>query len=200
MIHMTSPIIEVALEYISWGWSPIPVPYREKGPKIAGWQELRITAGTAPKFFNGKKQNIGVILTGGLVDVDLDSPEAVIAAPRFLPRPTPCSGRAGKRHSHFIFYAPGLAETVAQATVQFRDPSTAEKAMLLELRCGGVAGAQTVFPPSTHVSGEPIAWEDNIRDPLTVPPAALRKAVNRIAVSVYSLAICPRPAPVTMRS
>jgi hypothetical protein len=71
---------------------------------------------------------------------------------------------------------------VAQATVQFKDPVPAEKAMLVELRCGGVAGAQTVFPPSVHPSGEPIAWEDGCRDPLTVPPEALRKAVNRIAV------------------
>ena len=36
-----------------------------------------------------------------------------------------------------------------------------DKAGLLEIRMGGgERGAQTVFPPSTHVSGEPIEWVD----------------------------------------
>jgi hypothetical protein len=179
---MTSPLLEIALDYINRGWSPVPVPYRKKGPVIEGWQALRITESDAPKFFNGKRQNIGVILCDGLIDIDLDSPEAVIVAPRFLPRPTPCFGRAGKRHSHFLFHAPDIAEAVTQASVPFKDPATAEKAMLCELR-GGVGGAQTVFPGSTHVCGEPIAWEDAERVPLIVPAAVLLKAVSRTAVA-----------------
>jgi hypothetical protein len=185
--HMTDTLLETALFYLGQGWRPVPVPHRKKGPVIDGWQTLRITADTAPKYFNGARGNIGVIMTGGLCDVDLDSPEAVIAAPRFLAQPTCSFGRPGKRNSHFLYYAPGLAEAVGQATIPFIDPVTPDKkkAILCELRCGGEAGhaAQTIFPPSTHKeSGELIGWEDNLRDPLTVLPAALRKAVSRIAV------------------
>jgi hypothetical protein len=91
----------------------------------------------------------------------------------------PCFGRPGKRHSHFLYHAPDIAETATQASVPFKDPATADKAILCELR----GGAQTVFPGSTHVSGEPINWEDAERVPLIVPAAALLKAVSRTAVA-----------------
>ena len=73
--------VEVARRYVARGWSPIPIPFREKGPGPKGWQHLRLGDERAlTAYFNGGPQNIGVVLgapSGGLVDVDLDSAEAV---------------------------------------------------------------------------------------------------------------------------
>jgi hypothetical protein len=59
------------------GLAVVPIIFRSKKPVIDEWQD-------APNYFNGGKQNIGVILggaSGGFVDLDLDCPEAIAAAP-----------------------------------------------------------------------------------------------------------------------
>jgi AAA domain/Bifunctional DNA primase/polymerase, N-terminal len=114
---------------------------------------------TAPTYFNGAPQNIGVILgaaSGGLCDLDLDCSEAIAAAPYLLP-PTAVFGHASKRASHWI-YRSNLCETQDRAALKFMG---SDKHGLLEVRMGarGLA-AQTIFPPSVHGSGEPIEWED----------------------------------------
>jgi hypothetical protein len=151
--------LSAALAYIARGWSPIPVPHREKGPLIEAWQNIRITTETAPADFNGAAQNIGVILgkaSGGLTDVDLDCPEAIAAAGYILPR-TAVFGHARKPASHWV-YRTNLCETQDRAALKFMG---SDKTGLLEVRMGaGGLAAQTVFPPSTHVSGEPIEWVD----------------------------------------
>lgn len=58
-VRRLSAALDAALAYIGRGWSPIPVGYREKGPKLKDWQKLRITAETAGRYFNGGEQNIG---------------------------------------------------------------------------------------------------------------------------------------------
>ena len=94
--------------------------------------------------------------SAGLTDLDLDSKEAILAAPYLLPR-TAVFGHASKRASHWI-YKTRLFETQDRAAIKFM---SADKVGLLEVRMGaGGSAAQTVFPPSTHVSGEPITWED----------------------------------------
>ena len=63
-------------------WWLIPIPFRQKAPIITGWPELRLKQ----VDFRGRFElpsNAGVLLgvpcTNGLylIDVDLDSPEAV---------------------------------------------------------------------------------------------------------------------------
>ena len=88
---------KAAERYIERGWAPVPIPRGKKGPQLAGWQKLRLTAGDIPRHFtNG--QNVGIITgeaSGWLVTVDLDCPEAVALAGRFLP-PTLTSGRKSR--------------------------------------------------------------------------------------------------------
>ncbi len=151
------PVESAVRDYIARGWSPVPVPHRKKGPRLDDWQNLRISAETAPSYFNGVPQNVGVILgkaSDGLTDLDLDCPEAIAAAPYILPR-TAVFGHASKPASHWV-YRTNLSETQDRAAIKFMG---SEKVGLLEVRMGanGMA-AQTVFPPSTHTSGEPIEW------------------------------------------
>ena len=160
--------LEVALDFIRRGWSPIAIPHKAKRPKGDAWQTLRVTETTVAQFFNGADQNVGVLMgeaSGGLTDVDLDTIEAVRAAPYFL-RSTLCFGHASKPRSHWL-YKSSLWQTEDKAVIQYKFCTGTGKArteeMILELRTGGGGmGAQTVFPGSVHELDEPIAWDDAV--------------------------------------
>jgi AAA domain/Bifunctional DNA primase/polymerase, N-terminal len=163
--------LEIALAYIKRGWALVPIPFREKAPRIRGWTKLRITE--APSYFDGPG-NIGVILgeaSGGLVDIDLDCSEAVELARVHLPATEAIFGRQGKPRSHWLYRVKGNAPTI-----QIKDPLTKE--MLLELR--GDGGFQTVFPGSVHESDEPIEWVIQ-GEPLRIEYTVLCKAVRHLA-------------------
>jgi hypothetical protein len=165
--------LDYALRYIRRGWSPVPIPKGQKGPRIRGWQNLRITEADAPKYFNAVG-NVGIILgeaSGGLADVDLDCPEAVRFAPNLLPETKSIFGRPSKPQSHRLYHV-----SVTARSLHFKDPITSDT--LLELRAD--SGKQTVFPPSTHPSGERIEWACD-GDPLTINYAILKKAVSNLA-------------------
>jgi putative DNA primase/helicase len=166
-----------ALAYRDRGWCPIPVPYRTKGPILDGWRDLRLDEqGIAAHFNGGPPMNVGVNLeASSLVDVDLDCLEALRLAPMFLPTTRSRFGRPSKRSSHWIY-----AVTAPEETEQFSDPDPrpGEKAMVVELRCAGV---QTVFPGSTHESGEEISWDED-GEPARAD-GTLRRAVAELATA-----------------
>lgn len=180
---MSSPtftVFDLALEYIDLGWQPIPIPYCEKGPTTEGWTQLRITRETAAQYFNGAPQNIGIILgeiSRGLVDVDIDCSEALLLAPYFLPETSGRFGRASKRASHWLYFSD------VPKHLKFEDPNIdGPGKTIVELRSGGV---QTVFPGSTHTSGEFIDFEDDggVDAISQVPREALEEAVKKLAAA-----------------
>ncbi len=168
--------LPAATEYTARGWSVIPVPHQSKAPVVAGWQRLRLKAETLAEYFNGHLQNIGVLLgepSGWLIDIDLDHKLAVKLAPEFLPATSAIFGRVGKPRSHFIYRV-----TAPIATKKFNSKSAG---MIVELRSTRL---QTIFPPSTHVTGEPIRWENEITEPAEVDPEYLLDCVQRLANAV----------------
>jgi hypothetical protein len=121
-----------------------------------------IDAQSAPRYFNGGPQNVGVQLGANshrLTDVDLDCAEAITIAPYLLPKTKAKFGRQSARASHWLYYT-DLCTTCDGAAIQF---TTVEGNKLVELRIGGGdKGAQTVFPGSVHKdTGEPILWEED---------------------------------------
>jgi hypothetical protein len=144
--------LDAARAYVQRGWSVIPVPRGEKAPHIAGWPSLRLgECDLSAHFSNGK--NVGVILgsaSGGLCDVDLDSPEALAAADFFLPPTGFVFGRAQKPRSH-RFYRCDVPPTPEKL-------SAPDGGTLIELRA---AGQQTILPPSIHPSGELYRLEED---------------------------------------
>jgi hypothetical protein len=60
---------------------------------------------------------------------------------------------------------------------------SADKFGLLEVRMGGGGGAQTIFPPSTHVSGEPIKWESGHDEIRGVDGAVLLACASQLAAA-----------------
>jgi len=172
-----NPTLEAALTWKKRGAAPIAVGYRSKQPVGAQWTKQRHTAEAVAEIFNGTPLNIGVLWgtpSGGLVDVDLDWPEACQIAAALLPR-TAVYGRAGNRGSHHLLRVSGAVTrkwTVPAALVP-----DGHKDVVLELRADGT---QSVVPPSTHPSGEQYEW-DLERKPAALDHAALLRRLNLVA-------------------
>src|SRR5258708_24132318 len=99
-------LLEFTKSYLERGWRVVPIPLRKKRPVIKEWEKLDILALELGRHFNGRPQNVGVMLgdkSGGLVDIDLDSPEAVKLADFFLPKTSAVFGRKGKALSHRLY-------------------------------------------------------------------------------------------------
>jgi putative DNA primase/helicase len=173
-------LLDAARDYLARGWRPLPLPARAKAPRTRGWQHLRLTEAELAEHFGRTPGNIGVLLgepSGGLVDVDLDSPEALALAERLLPPTASRFGRPSKPGSHRLYVAHPLPETE-----QFIDAGvdgTRPGAMLVELRA---TGAQTVFPPSIHPGGESVQWAED-GEPGRVTGAELRARLARLAAA-----------------
>ena len=164
---------EAAAHYAGKGLRVVPIPAGKKGPELRNWQDLRITPETVPQHFNGRPQNVGIILgkaSGWLVDVDLDVPEAVKIAGTFL-SPTLTSGRSSTPHSHWWYVAPAVE------SLSFKDASGT---VLVELRS---TGRQTVVAPSVHPSGEHYVWYDTCPEPLEVTADVLTLQVRQLATA-----------------
>ena len=175
-----------AVYYHNRGLVPLPVEFRGKECFRTGWQDFRHEAFDLEDLFPADRlHNIGIstgAASAGLLDVDLDAPEAVAAAPFLLPKTSWIFGRAGKRRSHWLY--------------RVNDPPTGKSeytdldlSMLCELRSGG---CQTVFPPSTHVSGEAIEWH-SFEEAVALSLVDLTAAVGTVAAA----ALLARHWPVT---
>jgi bifunctional DNA primase/polymerase-like protein len=154
--------------YLRKGWQPIPIPPWKKAPRQKNWTALRFSEGEIRQHFR-EEDNVGLLLgepSGGLVDVDLDAPEAIELAAKILPPTSRRHGRAGKRESHRWYVA-----------IPTPDParfSDLDGASLVEIRS---TGQHTLVPPSIHPTGERILWEE-AGQPALVDGANLRRRVE----------------------
>src|SRR5439155_1031743 len=143
-------------------------------PVVKEWQSLRLTEETVSKYFNGEPQNLGILLgdaSNGLIDIDLDCAQAMALAATFLPPTGLIFGRTSKPASHYEYQV-----TEGIDTKKFLEPGGS---MLVELRANG---CQTIFPPSTHPSGEHVR-HDSAEEPALVEGEVLRTAVARLAAA-----------------
>lgn len=161
---------QYATAYLRAGFLIIPIPIKSKNPNRRDWQKERYTAEQVPQIFSTPK-NIGTILGEGLVDIDLDCPEAIRLAPYYLPI-TRTFGRASKPSSHW-FYKCENPKPYKKFTVCI------QKDTIVEYRA---KGCQTVFPPSIHESGEEIDF-DNKESIATVDGLLLFICVSRLAAA-----------------
>jgi Bifunctional DNA primase/polymerase, N-terminal len=135
---MPMTALEWARKYKAMGFAPIPVKYREKACHRLNWDKPLREEELAESFAEDPS-NIGVLLgdpSGGLIDVDLDSTEAVQLASSFLPPTDMVFGRPGKPASHRLYKVrePGRAQ-------KFSDPVL--KHVIAEYRANR---CYTVFP------------------------------------------------------
>ncbi len=188
---MATATLDLATEYAGRGWAVIPIPHRSKVPILKGWQNLRLSPDTIARHFNGEPQNIGVLLgeaSGGLVDVDLDHPEALALARDYLPSTGAWFGRPGNPESHWLYRVENPPAT--------RKYATTLGTTLLELRS---TGGQTVLPGSMHPSGELVEWYGH-GEPAEIGLDELLAACKSLAGDVAhaigeELPARPTPAP-----
>ena len=156
-----------------------------KGPTEEGWQNKRLSENAIITAFH-ISDNIGLLLgeqSAWLVDVDLDSSEAITLAPEFLPKTGMVSGRTGKPYSHYWYSAP---ETI---TKKFQYQAERGSATLLELRS---TGGQTVVPPSAHPLGGNYFWHSE-QEPLQIAFTTLQRAVSKLAIASLLAKYWPGP-------
>jgi hypothetical protein len=170
------PAVEI---YQARGLATIPLPPRSKDPGYPGWQNLRVQPETLDQHFPaGEDRNVAV-LNGGpsnnTADSDLDAPEALRAAPYFLPPTGWVFGRKSAPRSHWIYRTGHQALESSQEEYPDLDGK-----MLVELPG---TGGLTVFPPSTHKeTGELITW-NTFTEPAEVGLETLRMAVRAVAAA-----------------
>lgn len=177
--NYTLSVKDAARDYLRRSLSPVPVPLREKNPGFAGWQRFTMTADQVDDVF-GEPKNIGLLLgdaSGGLVDIDVDAPEARRLASRFLLDTAAVFGRPGAPRSHYLYIVtddPGRVH-------RFQDPLKAgSDATIVEWRA---TGGQSIVPPSLHKeTGEQITWYAE-GDPFEVERAELWQAYTRLAAA-----------------
>jgi len=163
-------VMQAADAYIKKGISITPCDYKDKIPLYrtlfkdpfawhSNWgkyeQITGISSEEVPLYFFGNGYNIGICNgknSNGLVDVDLDCPEAVAVAQYILP-PTLKSGREGKVLTHYWY----LIDGPIPETRWFRLPAIGRsyRRMVVELRSTGTC---TLVPPSIYPEGERCVW------------------------------------------
>lgn len=164
---------QAAQNYIGRGFSVVPVPKGGKKPVVKAWTQGGFTE-------NDITENVGILcgaLSGNLVDVDLDCPEAIEAACYFLPPTGMIHGRASNPKSHWWYVADVELPTKRYKDADGRDDS--ESTTLVEYR---TSGSQTLVPPSVHPEGEAYVWERD-GEPERVDAEELWQAVSYVAAT-----------------
>lgn len=178
--------LDSAREFIKRGWMPVPVPFKSKSPVLKDWQNLDLTELEFSKHFNGKPQNIGIMLgekSGNLVDIDLDSSEAIKLAKWFLPDTDAIFGRKSKPSSHWLYYCADVEYRKFNNPLLLADKSKSKNACIVEIRANTKSkGIQTIFPPSVHPSGEIIGWYSD-GEPTKIYANDLTRRVEKLAAA-----------------
>ena len=176
-IHDTRRATE---RYLHAGLAVIPIPAGEKNPNRRDWQTERWTVEDIPHCWSNG-QNIGVLTgepSGWLVDIDLDCPQAVQIAGRFLD-PTLTGGRESTPDAHWWYRAEGIR------SMTFED---LERETVLEIRANG---RQTVVAPSLHPSGERYMWSASGLEFACVEAETLLRACRELATAALVARVLP---------
>jgi hypothetical protein len=142
-----------------------------------------------PEDYRG--HNIGIRLgavSRGLVDVDLDTPEACAVAPYILPPTRMRMRKRGKPIAHYFYRCTGAVPTHEKWHPRDARGRQARKTVL-ELRSESRDGKpdQTVVPPSVDGDGLEREWIDGELLPAEVDGDALRRACLLTAIAAAVL-------------
>ena len=165
---------ETAIWILKVGANPVLIPLGKKGPDTKNWHKIRYGSDAEAKEAFGDKGNVGILLgqEHGVVDIDLDCPEAAAVARYLLPQDTAIFGRRGSPRSHYLYSCKDAGEGL-----RLKD-GTGKVTVELRSQPGGKA-CQTVMPGSIHPGGEPIVWWSQ-QDPLEIAHQRLSDLVQDI--------------------
>ena len=173
-----NPMAEAKL-YASLGWQVLPChaptadggcscgksscPKPGKHPRISDWQNLASSDEKQIELWwqHWPEANVGVRLgpSSNLIDIEFDNPEGEATANELLEFVATARYRSHRSTHHLFSFPAGLE--ISKAVVSWRG---------LELRFGtSSSGAQSIFPPSLHASGQRYTW---LNHPSEYRPAA----------------------------
>jgi P4 family phage/plasmid primase-like protien len=145
-----------------------------KQPVMKGWQKRGLKLDEVPHVF-AEGGNLGLLTgepSGWLVTVDIDVPEGLKIADRFL-APTLAGGRSGTPRAHRNYVSPGAMT---------RNWKVDDGTVLLELRS---TGCQTLIEPSVHPSGQPYLWDrEGPAEPAEIAAEDLERRCTELATAV----------------
>lgn len=170
-----SRLLQSALEYAGYGWRVLPIKPASKLPIIKAWQ---INASINPAQIESwwtqwPTANVGVCLGEGsnLIDVECDSDKAEQQLASLFDGAIPLTATyRGQRGKHRLFR--WQSDLPGGAVIKLGD---------IEVRTGnGGKGAQSVFPPSIHPSGDAYQWvvPPSESMPIALPDAILARLWN----------------------
>jgi hypothetical protein len=162
--------IDTALGLLAMGMRPVRLKTCDKVAVESGWTKIMHDADSVRRAF-APSDNVGALMgepSGWVVDVDIDSIEALKHAPQLLPK-TLRFGRKSKPTSHYLCRAPGALN---------RKWTDAEGRVIVELRSTGL---QTMMPGSTHPSGEAVEWVDAGEPIVDIEAHELTHAIDMLA-------------------
>lgn len=151
----------------------IPLRPASKTPTVEDWPSRSFEDNDSTEYDNNS--NIGVVLgtnSNGIIDIDLDTPDAIKLAPFFLPKTGWIFGRKTAPKSHRIYRVTG--DPGATVQIWLRDE------MFAEYRANG---GMTVFPGSIHMeTGEAIEWSE-CDDPTVASRDELVRALRKMSIT-----------------
>lgn len=144
---MQSNTHAAAAYYHQQGYRPVPIPTKEKGPRIKDWPNYQFGAATSARDFP-TGCNIGLIMGNGVVCVDLDHESVLAIADQFLPPTTCVIGRPGRPRCHWFYR---LADGELLPSKGWKATVDGKAVNLIDLLSDG---KQVVVGPSVHPSGD----------------------------------------------
>jgi hypothetical protein len=170
--------VSIARSWLERGIMPVPIAPRSKKPKDGkGWNKLKVTHDTIPRFFQ-RGDNVGGLWgspSNGIIDVDLDWDEASRAAPRILPE-TFVYGRRSRPSTHYLYRVEGAA---GYKRYDSGAGDSAKRSVISEVRA---SGAQSVLPPSMHPDKERYEINHDI-EIRTITKKNLELLVNQVSAA-----------------
>lgn len=176
----TSPVVDAANQLLRLGIVPVRDVFKSKAATSSGWQHSRPTLEALPAMFAGQC-NLALLLgepSGGLVDLDLDWPEAGPIAAALVPD----SWRFGRgvpfKLRHILLRSPGAVSATFDVPAKLNGARKGRR--ILEVLA---TGKKVTCPPSVHPSGEAIEWETSPHGSPVAEVSAdeLRRLAGRIA-------------------
>lgn len=166
---MSKEILKAAQNYLSKGYSVIPIKKGQKKPDLKSWDPYQDRLATQEEltawFDNDLDRQVGVVtgcVSGGLFILDFDGEDCVRIADEFLNefrefRDSLCVFTGGGR-LHIWGKCPGMRRTMTKVDRKFPGGQ-------IELR---VNDMQTLVPPSIHPSGNDYRFVDESKQPVEI--------------------------------
>src|SRR3954453_7640321 len=138
-------VVDEAVALHEAGFQVVVLEPNSKTPAGGSWTTTDYASAEDIRRAFGPDNNLGLRMTKGLVDVDVDSERIAVLAAQWLPHTEGTTGRPNSQRMHRFYLT-------KQRPMALRRSFPISGRTIIELRTGD--NQQTMMPPSIHPSGE----------------------------------------------